>query len=69
MAKANNDGHWNRSHEQSVPKPFLAAASGSNKHHQRPADRSRGVPQHLSAPRRLAASLRCANGCVSGRRV
>ena len=50
-------------------RPFLTAAFESNKHHQRPADRSRAVPRHLSAPLRLAVSPRCANGCVSGRRV
>ena len=49
--------------------PFLTAAFEGNKHHQRPADRSRGVPRHLSAPPRLAGSPRCAKGCVAGRRV
>ena len=41
----------------------------SNTHRHRPADRCRGVPRHLSAPPRRTASLRCASGCVSGRRV
>ena len=54
---------------RAAPSAFKTAAFSSNKHRQRPADRSRGVPRHLSAPLRLAASPRCANGCVSGRRV
>ena len=54
---------------QIVQNALKTAAFSSNKHRQRPADRSRGVPRHLSAPLRLAASPRCANGCVSGRRV
>jgi len=52
-----------------VLRPFLTAAFSCNKHRQRPADRCRGVPRHLSAPPRRTASPRCASGCVSGRRV
>ena len=50
-------------------RPFLTAAFSCNKHRQRPADRCRGVPRHLSAPPRRTASPLCASGCVSGRRV
>ena len=54
---------------QSVQNRLKTAAFWSNTHRQRPAARSRGVPRHPSAPLRLASSPRCANGCVSGRRV
>ena len=69
MAKPDRVRSWIRSHRRSVLRPFLTAAFPCNKHRQRPADRCRGVPRHLSAPPRLAGSPRCAKGCVSGRRV
>ena len=69
MAKPDRVRSWIRSHRRSVLRPFLTAAFPCNKHRQRPADRCRGVPRHLSAPPRRTASLRCASGCVSGRRV
>ena len=52
-----------------VRRALETAAFASNTDCQRPTDRSRGVPRHLSAPPRRTASPRCASGCVSGRRV
>ena len=69
MAKADRVRSWIRSHRRSVLRPFLTAAFPCNKHRQRPADRCRGVPRHLSAPPRRTALRRCASGRVSGRRV